>query len=169
MTDASQARAPSGRRAGPPRPAPARDPADGATAPVRRQGRPRSCRRATRVDQLARIEDKCSRIEDKYARSEALLSRVEDKVEGAVEPDERGGPPIRSRGPAHARCAALADRTRRLPGTGALVLTAIITAVLTVVLMVAVQRLNLDRLLPPRLPRPAPRSSNSPRPETGTA
>ena len=44
----------------------------------------------------------------------------------------------------------LTDRTRRLPGTGALVLTAVITAVLTVVLMVAVQRLNLDSLLPPR-------------------
>jgi hypothetical protein len=41
----------------------------------------------------------------------------------------------------------LADRTRRLPGTGALVLTAVITAILTVVLMVAVQRLNLDRLI----------------------
>ena len=44
----------------------------------------------------------------------------------------------------------IAARTRRLPGTGALVLTAVITAILTVVLMVAVQRLNLDRLLPQR-------------------
>ena len=42
----------------------------------------------------------------------------------------------------------LSDRVGRLPGTGALVLTAIITAVLTVALMVAVQRLNLDRMLP---------------------
>ena len=42
------------------------------------------------------------------------------------------------------RCACV----HRLPGTGALVLTAIITAVLTVALMVAVQRLNLDRMLP---------------------
>ena len=44
---------------------------------------------------------------------------------------------------------AVGDRTKRLPGAGALVLTAVITAVLTVVLMVAVQRLNLQNLLPP--------------------
>ena len=44
----------------------------------------------------------------------------------------------------------LSERTRRLPSTGALVLTAVITAVLTVVLMVAVQRLNLDQMLPQR-------------------
>ena len=45
---------------------------------------------------------------------------------------------------------AVADRTRRLPGSGALVLTAVITAVLTVALTIAAQRFHLDGLLPPR-------------------
>ena len=100
-------------------------------------------------DQLARIEDKCSRIEDKYARSEALLSRVEDKMEGAA---TRMNEAARQSDLAALRTEtrALSERTRRLPGSGALVLTAVITSVLTVVLMVAVQRLNLDGLLPPR-------------------
>ena len=100
-------------------------------------------------DQLARIEDKCSRIEDKYARSESLLTRVEDKIESAA---SRMNETARQSDLAALRTEmrGLNERTRRLPGTGALVLTAIITAVLTVVLMVAVQRLNLDSLLPPR-------------------
>ncbi len=100
-------------------------------------------------DQLARIEDKCSRIEDKYARSEALLSRVEDKVEGAT---TRMNEAARQSDLAALRTEmrGLSERTRRLPGTGALVLTAVITAILTVVLMIAVQRLNLDGLLPPK-------------------
>ena len=37
-----------------------------------------------------------------------------------------------------------------LPGSGALVLTAIITAVLTVALTIAAQRFHLDAMLPPR-------------------
>ena len=100
-------------------------------------------------DQLARIEDKCSRIEDKYARSESLLSRVEDKVDGAA---SRMNEAARQSDLAALRTEmrGLSERTRRLPGTGALVLTAVITAVLTVVLMIAVQRLNLDSLLPPK-------------------
>ncbi len=100
-------------------------------------------------DQLARIEDKCSRIEDKYARSEALLSRVEDKVDGAA---GRMNEAARQSDLAALRSEmrGVSERTRRLPGTGALVLTAVITAVLTVALMVAVQRLNLDGLLPPK-------------------
>ncbi|WP_342104322.1 hypothetical protein [Methylobacterium sp. SI9] len=98
-------------------------------------------------DQLARIEDKCSRIEDKYARSEALLSRVEDKVENAT---SRMNESARQTDLAalRAEMRGISERTRRLPGTGALVLTAVITAILTVVLMVAVERLNLGRLLP---------------------
>ncbi|GJD42485.1 hypothetical protein AFCDBAGC_0323 [Methylobacterium cerastii] len=106
-------------------------------------------------DQLARIEDKTSRIEDKYARSESLLTRVEDKVEGA---SNRMNEAARQSDLAALRSEmrGLTERTRRLPGTGALVLTAIITAVLTVVLMVAVQRLNLDSLLPPRANATAP-------------
>ena len=100
-------------------------------------------------DQLARIEDKCSRIEDKYARSEALLSRVEDKVDGAA---GRMNEAARQSDLAALRTEmrGLSERTRRLPGTGALVLTALITAVLTVALTIAAQRLNLDGLLPPK-------------------
>lgn len=100
-------------------------------------------------DQLARIEDKCSRIEDKYARSEALLSRVEDKVDGAA---GRMSEAARQSDLAALRneMRGLTERTRRLPGTGALVLTAVIAAVLTVALMIAAQRLNLDGLLPPK-------------------
>ena len=45
---------------------------------------------------------------------------------------------------------AISERTRRIPGAGALILTAIITAVLTVVLTIAVQRLNLQGLFPQR-------------------
>jgi hypothetical protein len=101
-------------------------------------------------DQLARIEDKAARIEDKYARSEALLSRVEDKVENA---SSRMNEAARQADLASLRSEVrgMADRINRLPGTGALVLTALITAVLTVALMVAVQRANLDKLLPPSL------------------
>lgn len=105
-------------------------------------------------DQLARIEDKTARIEDKYARSEALLSRVEEKVEAAA---ARMNEAARQSDLASLRgeLRGMSDRVRRMPGTGALVLTAIITSVLTVVLMVAVQRLNLDHLLPPRAGAPA--------------
>ena len=94
-------------------------------------------------DQLARIEDKCSRIEDKYARSEALLSRVEEKVEGAA---GRMNEAARQSDLSALRSEvrAIADRTRGLPGSGALVLTAIITAVLTVALTIAAQRFHLD-------------------------
>ncbi|MGU3359958.1 hypothetical protein ACLBWX_06445 [Methylobacterium sp. M6A4_1b] len=100
-------------------------------------------------DQLARIEDKCSRIEDKYARSEALLSRVEEKVEGAA---GRMNEAARQSDLSALRSEvrAIADRTRGLPGSGALVLTAIITAVLTVALTIAAQRFHLDAMLPPR-------------------
>jgi hypothetical protein len=99
------------------------------------------------ADQLARIEDKTARIEDKYARSEALLSRVEEKVDSA---SARMNDAARQADLSSLRSEVrtLSDRVGRLPGTGALVLTAIITAVLTVALMVAVQRLNLDRMLP---------------------
>ena len=102
------------------------------------------------ADQLARIEDKAARIEDKYARSEALLSRVEEKVEGA---SARMNESARQADLASLRgeVRGMADRVARLPGTGALVLTALITSVLTVALMVVVQRANLDRLLPPSL------------------
>ena len=82
-----------------------------------------------------------------------------------------GVPPPQRREPLVGRIGAagllgvVVRRLRSEPGTGALVLTAIITAVLTVVLMIAVQRLNLDSLLPPRAnataaaPAPAPAPS----------
>lgn len=112
-------------------------------------------------DQLARIEDKTARIEDKYARSEALLSRVEEKVENA---SSRMNEAARQADLASLRgeVRGMADRINRLPGTGALVLTALITAVLTVALMVAVQRANLDKLLPPSLGGSAPTSTTNP-------
>jgi len=114
---------------------------------------------ANHGDQLARIEDKAARIEDKYARSEALLSRVEEKVEGA---SARMNEAARQSDLASLRgeVRGMGDKIRRMPGTGALVLTAIITSVLTVVLMVAVQRLNLDHLLPPRANAPAATTTN---------
>jgi hypothetical protein len=112
-------------------------------------------------DQLARIEDKTARIEDKYARSEALLSRVEEKVENA---SSRMNEAARQADLASLRgeVRGMADRINRLPGTGALVLTALITAVLTVALMVAVQRANLDKLLPPSLGGSAPTTTTNP-------
>jgi hypothetical protein len=100
-------------------------------------------------DQLARIEDKTARIEDKYARSESLLSRMEEKIEGAT---TRMNEVARQSDLAALRgeVRGINERVRRSPGTGALVLTAIITSVLTVVLMVAVERLNIDSMLPKR-------------------
>lgn len=100
-------------------------------------------------DQLARIEDKTARIEDKYARSEALLSRMEEKIEGA---STRMNEVARQSdlGALRGEVRSINERIKRSPGTGALVLTAIITSVLTVVLMVAIQRLNLDSVLPQR-------------------
>ncbi len=108
-------------------------------------------------DQLARIEDKCSRIEDKHARAEALLTRVEDHVEGAT---NRMGEAARQSDLAALRTEVrgISDRVRGIPGTGALILTAIITSVLTVILMVAIQRLPLDSLLPQRAAPAAPAS-----------
>ncbi|GEP00130.1 hypothetical protein GCM10007887_08340 [Methylobacterium haplocladii] len=100
-------------------------------------------------DQLARIEDKTARIEDKYARSEQLLSRMEEKIEGAT---TRMNEVARQSDLAALRgeVRGINERVKRSPGTGALILTAIITSVLTVVLTVAVQRLNVDSLLPQR-------------------
>lgn len=106
-------------------------------------------------DQLARIEDKCSRIEDKYARSEALLSRVDHHIESAT---GRMGEAARQSDLTALRTEvrAVSDRVRAVPGTGALVLTALITSVLTVILLVAVQRLQLDSMIPQRnAPAPA--------------
>ncbi|MBB5763764.1 hypothetical protein HNR01_003399 [Methylorubrum rhodesianum] len=116
-------------------------------APPTSAGRTEPPATVNHADQLARIEDKTARIEDKYARSEALLSRVEEKVESA---STRMNDAARQADLSSLRSEVrtLSDRVGRLPGTGALVLTAIITAVLTVALMVAVQRLNLDRMLP---------------------
>ncbi|MET7248393.1 hypothetical protein ABZT49_34085 [Methylobacterium sp. EM32] len=101
------------------------------------------------ADQLARIEDKASRIEDKYARSEALLARVEDRVEEA---GARMNEAARQADLAALRneVRAIAERTRRLPGAGALIVTAVVTAVLTVALTLVAQRLNLQGLIPLR-------------------
>ena len=144
MTDASQGTS-SGLAAVPPAPRPVPQAAGIGEPAVSTPSHPLTTNQF--FDQLARIEDKCSRIEDKYARSESLLSRVEDKVDNAA---GRMNEAARQSDLAALRTEmrGLSERTRRLPGTGALVLTAVITAVLTVVLMVAVQRMNLDRLLP---------------------
>lgn len=114
-------------------------------------------------DQLARIEDKCSRIEDKYARSEALLSRVEDHIVGAA---TRMGEAARQSDLAALRTEvrSINDRIHGIPGTGALILTALITAVLTVVLLVAVQKLQLDSYLPQRAAPSAPAAPAAPQP-----
>ena len=74
-------------------------------------------------DQLARIEDKTARIEEKYARSEAILQRVGNTVEAATSRMNE----VASR----ADLAALRDQVRRLPGTGALLMVAIVTSLLT--------------------------------------
>lgn len=101
----------------------------------------------TATDQLARIEDKAARIEEKYARSEALLARVEDKIEAAT---ARMSDSARQADVAAIRSElrAVSERTRRLPGAGALVVTAVVTAILTAVLIVAAQRYNLAAMLP---------------------
>ena len=84
------------------------------------------------VDQLSRIEDKTARIEEKYARSEAILQRVGSTVEAATSRMNEVA--------SQAELAALRDQVRRLPGTGALFMTAIVTALLTAGLVYALLR-----------------------------
>ncbi len=84
------------------------------------------------LDQLARIEEKAARIEEKYARSEALLLRVEMKVETATG--------VTGELARQADLAALSTRVARLPGFGALILTALLAAVGSAGLIIAVMR-----------------------------
>lgn len=84
------------------------------------------------IDQLSRIEDKTARIEEKYARSEALLLRVGEKVEAAT--SRMGDVALQ------ADLTALSQRVRRLPGVGALIVTAILTAVLTAAAVYALMK-----------------------------
>jgi hypothetical protein len=86
-------------------------------------------------DQLARIEDKTARIEEKYARSEAILQRVGSTVEAATSRMNEVA--------SQAELAALRDQVRRLPGTGALLMGAIVTALLTAALVYALLRFGM--------------------------
>ena len=126
---------------------PSSSPAPASAAPAAVPAQPSVGRAELPASGAINHADQLARIEDKYARSEALLSRVEEKVESS---SARMNDAARQADLSSLRSEVrtLSDRVGRLPGTGALVLTAIITAVLTVALMVAVQRLNLDRMLP---------------------
>jgi hypothetical protein len=86
-------------------------------------------------DQLSRIEDKTARIEEKYARSEAILQRVGSTVEAATSRMNEVA--------SQADLAALRDQVRRLPGTGALIMTAMLTALLTAALVYAAMRFGM--------------------------
>ncbi|HEX5868598.1 MAG TPA: hypothetical protein VFY72_12920 [Beijerinckiaceae bacterium] len=86
-------------------------------------------------DQLSRIEDKAARIEEKYARSEAILLRVGTTVEAATSRMNEVA--------SQAELAALRDQVRRLPGTGALLMVAVVTALLTAGLVYLVLRYGL--------------------------
>jgi hypothetical protein len=86
-------------------------------------------------DQLARIEDKVARIEEKYARSEAILQRVGSTVETATGRMNEVA--------SQAELSALRDQVRRLPGMGALIVTAVITALLTAALVFVLQQSGL--------------------------
>lgn len=92
------------------------------------------------LDQLARIEDKLARVEEKYARSEALLLRVEDRVEHTT--GVAGGLARQQ------DLEQLSGRVGRLPGFGALILTAIIAGIFAAVFTVAAQRYGIPGLTP---------------------
>jgi hypothetical protein len=79
------------------------------------------------IDQLSRIEDKTARIEEKYARSEAILQRVGTTVEAATSRMNEVA--------SQADLTALRDQVRRLPGTSALFIVAIVTSLLTAALV----------------------------------
>ncbi len=88
------------------------------------------------LDQLSRIEEKTARIEEKYARSEALLQRYGDKIEAAT--GRMGEVALQADLVAvREEVGALARRFGRLPGFGALMLTAVVTAILTAAVTVA--------------------------------
>jgi len=91
------------------------------------------------LDQLSRIEDKVSRIEEKYARTEFVMQRVQDKVETAM--GRMNEVALQSDLVAmRNQLAANADRLRRVPGFGALLLTGIVTAMLAAGLVIAALR-----------------------------
>jgi hypothetical protein len=98
------------------------------------------------LDQLSRIEEKTARIEEKYARTEFLMQRVQDKVEAAA--GRMGEVALQSDlVAARERLNELGTRVRRLPGVGALFLTALVTAVLAAAFTLAAQK-YLPGLLP---------------------
>lgn len=91
------------------------------------------------VDQLARIEDKAARIEEKFARQESTAQRVLDKLELAT--SRMGEVALQSEVAAlRGEVAAVARRTRRLPGTAALFAASVATALLTAVIVILLVR-----------------------------
>ena len=104
------------------------------------------------LDQLSRVEEKAARIEEKYARTEALLMRVEDKVEKAA---GRMGEAARQADLAAMRgeVAALANRVRRLPGFGSLLVVGLLASLLGAALTLAALRYGVPGVLPAVLPR----------------
>jgi hypothetical protein len=91
-------------------------------------------------DQLSRIEDKTARIEEKYARSEAILQRVGSTVEAATSRMNEVA--------SQAELTALRDQVRRLPGTGALVMVAVVTSLLTAAIVYALIRYGMPGAMP---------------------
>ena len=87
------------------------------------------------IDQLSRIEDKTARIEEKYARSEAILQRVGSTVEAATSRMNEVA--------SQAELAALRDQVRRLPGTSALFIVAVVTSLLTAALVYLIVRYGM--------------------------
>lgn len=91
------------------------------------------------TDQLARIEDKAARIEEKFARQESTAQRVLDKLELAT--SRMGEVALQSEVAAlRGEVAAIARRTRRLPGVAALFAASVVTAVLTAVIVILLVR-----------------------------
>ena len=95
------------------------------------------------IDQLSRIEDKTARIEEKYARSEAILQRVGTTVEAATSRMNEVA--------SQSEVAALRDQVRRLPGTSALFMVAVVTSLLTAALVYLLMRYGMPG--PGALPR----------------
>ncbi len=100
-------------------------------------------------DQLSRIEDKTARIEEKYARSEARMQRVVDKVDAAM--DRFSNVALQSDLAAvRGEVGLINRRMKKLPGFGALMLTALASAVLTAAVIILLFKYGGGFLTPVR-------------------
>jgi hypothetical protein len=94
-------------------------------------------------ERLRRIEDKASRLEEKYARTEAMMARLEDKVLAASDRTQQLA--------TQSDLRALSARVGRVPGFGALIVTAVLAGILAAIFTVLVLRYGVPGIMDPIL------------------